>query len=177
VLVNGAAGAVGLTAAQLATTAGARVIATVRRESDADLVRTYCAAEVLSLSGTTADEIRSLVPDGVDHIVEVAFDANVALDAAVVRQGATIAAYASVVAEPKLPFWTLLFANVTLRLVGSDDLTAEARRRAAETLTAAVAAGTLRFPVAATLPLAETATAHELVERPAGPGKVVVAVR
>jgi NADPH2:quinone reductase len=43
------------------------------------------------------------------------------LDAAVVRNGAVLAAYASPKDRPELPFWPLLFANVTIRLLGSDD--------------------------------------------------------
>ena len=33
-----------------------------------------------------------------------------------------IAAYATSDARTTLPFWTLLFKNVTIRLVGSDDV-------------------------------------------------------
>ena len=39
-----------------------------------------------------------------------------------------------------IPFWPLLFANVTLRLLGSDDFPAEAKQRAARDLTTAAAA-------------------------------------
>ena len=56
-------------------------------------------------------------------MVEVAFGRNLALDAEVIALGGTKAAYASdAEPEPRLPFWPLLFKNVTIRLVGSDDL-------------------------------------------------------
>ena len=51
------------------------------------------------------------------------------------RNGAVIAAYATRRDRPEIPFWPLLFDNVTLRLLGSDDFPAEAKRQAARDLT------------------------------------------
>ncbi|RPE38679.1 hypothetical protein EDD90_1599 [Streptomyces sp. Ag109_O5-1] len=48
---------------------------------------------------------------------------------------------------------TLLFNNVTLRLLGSDDFPAEAKRQAARDLTAAAAVGALTVDVGARFPL------------------------
>jgi NADPH2:quinone reductase len=58
----------------------------------------------------------------VDRIVEVALSINVDLDAQLVRQGTVIAAYSSPDNRPQVPFWPLLFANVTLRLLDSGRL-------------------------------------------------------
>jgi NADPH:quinone reductase len=57
----------------------------------------------------------------VDRIVEVAFSENVDLDAAVARNGAVIAAFATRRDRPDFPFWPMLFDNITIRLLGSDD--------------------------------------------------------
>jgi NADPH2:quinone reductase len=100
----------------------------------------------------------------VDRIVEVAFDANVDLDAAVIRLGGVIAAYATRADRPGLPFWPLLFDNVTIRLLGSDDFPVEAKRQAAADLTAAAAAGALTVPVGPPVPLADIARAHDAVD-------------
>ena len=59
------------------------------------------------------------------------FSDNADLDAAVVANDAVIAAYASRADRPELPFWPLLFANVTLRLLGSDDFSQSPPRRCA----------------------------------------------
>ncbi len=71
-----------------------------------------------------AERIRELVPDGVDRVVEVSLSDNVDLDAAVLRVGGVIAAYGTRDERPSLPFWPMLFDNVTIRLLGSDDFPA-----------------------------------------------------
>src|SRR5271170_4738073 len=73
VLVQGGAGAVGACAVQLAHRAGARVIATCRAESDKEVVSRAGADEILLTGEKLAERIRALAPDGVHHIVEVAF--------------------------------------------------------------------------------------------------------
>ena len=105
----------------------------------------------------------------------MALGANVALDERVIANGGTIAAYASDAdPEPRLPFWPLPFKNVVLRLVGSDDLPAEAERAAAAGITACLGAGRLRPRIAARFPLERIAEAHELVERGDSAGHVLL---
>jgi hypothetical protein len=69
-----------------------------------------------------------------NRIIEVALSDNTDLDAGFVANDAVIAAYPSRADRPQLPFWSLLFANVTLRLLGSDDFPAQAKRQASPTL-------------------------------------------
>src|SRR6266545_4826501 len=172
VLVHGVLGAVGSLAAQLATWGGATVVGTVRR--GADLEQAPVPAVALDAPDAAA-RIRTLAPDGVERIVEVALSANADLDAEIAAQGAVVAAYASPDPRPALPFWPLLFANVTLRLLGSDDLPAEAKAQAARDLTEAAAAGALRVPVAAVYPLEDIAAAHEAVEAGSPTGRILLA--
>jgi NADPH2:quinone reductase len=96
VLVHGALGAVGTIAAQLAHRAGARVIVTVRRSADLTELSGPATARAVALDeADPAKAIRVHAPEGVDRIVEVAFSDNVDLDAAVARNNAVIAAYAT----------------------------------------------------------------------------------
>jgi hypothetical protein len=53
------------------------VIATCRSESDKEIAARAGTDEVLLTGGNLAERIRALAPDGVDHIVEVAFGANI----------------------------------------------------------------------------------------------------
>jgi NADPH:quinone reductase len=175
VLVHGVRGSVSSLAAQLARWAGANVIGTVRTDAEAGQVDTATADHVVSLQSDPLTKIRRLAPHGVDRIVEVALSANADLDAAVVGNGAVLAAYASPKDRPELPFWPMLFANVTIRLLGSDDFAPEAKNAAARDLTAAAAQSALAVTVAETFPLERIAAAHELIESGKAPGRVLVA--
>jgi NADPH2:quinone reductase len=129
---------------------------------------------VLVSGEALAEQIQALVPAGVDHVVEVVFAANVSTATEVLTPGGSIATYATDDAEPVLPFGPLVFANVTIHFLGSDDFPAEAKAYAADALNAALEDGWQGFAVAARLGLDEIAEAHEWVERSRSPGKVVV---
>src|SRR5919199_1001223 len=80
VLVQGGAGAVGICAVQLAQRAGASVIATVRSAVDEATARRAGAAVVLGPGVDLLEQVHRHAPNGVDHIVDVAFGANIATD-------------------------------------------------------------------------------------------------
>jgi NADPH:quinone reductase len=105
VLVHGALGAVSSLAAQLAHWAGATVLVTVRRADDLNQLSGVAMTRAVALDQPDpAETIRSHAPDGVDRIVEVAFSENVDLDAAVARNNAVVAAYATRHDRPDFPF-------------------------------------------------------------------------
>ena len=95
---------------------------------------------------------------------------------AVLAQGGSLAAYATARPSPTVPFWELVFKNIRVFFLGSDDFPAEAKAAAAEGLNAALAAGWPGFEIGEQIPLAEIARAHELVEHPVRGGRVVVRV-
>jgi NADPH2:quinone reductase len=162
-LVHGIHGGVGALAAQLAQWGGARVVGTVRR---ADQLSKHAAVfPVVALDqGNPAEHIRAYAPGGIDRIVEVSFSDNIDLDAAVARVGTVVAAYATGSDRPDFPFWPMLFNNITIRLLGSDDFPAAAKRHAATDLTTAAAAGALSIAIGTPIPLQHTAQAHERVD-------------
>ncbi len=165
VLVQGVLGGVGALAAQLARWGGATVIGTVRRRSDLEQATAPVVAHVAALDEPDpAGAIRAHAPGGVDRIIEVAFSDNVDLDAAVAKNQTIIAAYASRQDRPGFPFWPMLFDNMLIRLLGSDDFPAEAKQQAAADLTAAARDGALAIPVDAPLPLEQAAQAHDRVD-------------
>src|SRR5918992_6064792 len=167
VLVAGGAGTVGGFAVSFAKWGGAEVIATVGSEEQAEAALEAGADHALNYR---TDDVATRVGEitgglGVDHIVEVAFGRNLALDAEAIALHGTIAAYSSdAEAEPRLPFWALLFKNVTIRLVGSDDLPEEAERRAVKDISTCLGAGLLHPSIGMRFPLERIAEAHEAVE-------------
>jgi NADPH2:quinone reductase len=165
VLVQGVLGAVSALAAQLAHWGGATVIGTVRSSGDLARGRIPGVSHAVALdTPDPAAAIRAYAPTGVDRIVEVAFSDNIDLDAAVARNNTVIAAYATRQDRPDLPFWPLLFDNVTIRLLGSDDFPSSAKQQAAADLTSAARDGALSIPVGAPLPLEKAAEAHDRVD-------------
>jgi NADPH2:quinone reductase len=176
VLVQGGAGAVGACAVQLAHQARARVIATCRTEGDKQIASRAGADEVLLTGEKLAERIRTLAPNGVDHIVEVAFGANIKTDTEVLAQGGSIATYATNTPMPETPVWQLVFVNARLFFVGSDDVPAEAKIEATRDINKALEAGWQGLDIAEIVPLDQIARAHELVEHPVKPGRVIVAV-
>src|SRR4051794_21320350 len=164
VLVHGVLGAVGSMAAQLAAWRGATVIASVRRSTDVADIDEAVAHRVALDESDPGAEIRRAAPEGVDRIVEVSFSDNADLDAAVAGAEAIIAAYATRDPRPSFDFWPMLFANLTIRLLGSDDFPPAAKQQAAADLTRAAADGALHIPIGDPLPLERIAEAHDLVD-------------
>jgi NADPH2:quinone reductase len=176
VLVQGAAGAVGLCAVELTRRAGARVIGTVRAAADEATVRKAGAHEVILNDKDQVARMKAVAPNGIDHIVEVAFGANIEADVELLNSDGSVATYATNEATPKIPVWLMVFKNIRLFFLGSDDFPREAKIAATRDLNAALEAGWPGFEIGERIPLAEIARAHELVDHPARPGRVVVIV-
>lgn len=174
VLVQGAAGAVGSCAVQFGRRAGARVIATCRTEAQREIALAAGADEVV-LDGTgLAKQVRALAPDGVDHIVEVAFGTNVWRDIEMLAVGGSISVYATNEPTPAVPVWELVFVNARVFFLGSDDFPLEAKLEATRALNEALGSGWPGFPISARFELDEIDLAHEFVEDPTGPGRAIV---
>jgi len=176
VLVQGATGAVGLAAAQLAQRGGARVLVTAGSADKLRLLAERGFDEgVVYGDHDVAAWARELTGGrGVDRIVDPELGVNLARDTGAVRAGGTICAFGSALApQPTLPVYDLLGRGVTLRFVLVYLLTPEQRAAAIAEVTAALEDGSLEPMVGATFPLERIVDAHEAVE--AGSlGQVVV---
>ncbi|MEZ5426263.1 MAG: NADPH:quinone reductase [Pyrinomonadaceae bacterium] len=176
VLVQGGAGAVGACAVQLAHRAGARVLATCRSENDFDKAFRAGADKVLLTGNDLAENIKIMAPEGIDHIVEVAFAANIKTNVEVLNQGGSLAAYATNSPEPQIPFWEMVFKNINVFFVGSDDIPADMKVEATEDINQALKKGWKGLEVSEIIPLEKIAEAHELVETPKKSGRVIVKI-
>jgi len=182
VLVTGGAGAVGHAAIQLAAWAGATVVTTVSSDEKAALAKAAGAHHVVNYrTGDPAAEIKQVVPDGVDIVVEVALIQNVDLVARVLKPRGTVAAYANTGGtEVTLPFRSFMGLNARIQFVLLYTVGDRAARAAIEDVSAAVAEGVLDVGEEHGLPLLrfpleETAAAHDAVENGAV-GKVLIDV-
>ncbi|RAO04774.1 NADPH:quinone reductase [Micromonospora noduli] len=176
VLVTGALGAVGRAALAVARRGDAIVMATVRSPEQVEHALAAGAHHALDTAGgDMATRILDYTGgEPIDRVAELAFDANMATNLEVLRNGGVIATYATGAAEPTVPYWPLGFKNITVRFLSNDDFPEAANEAAAGELTSALVAGDLRYPIAARLPLAEIAQAHELAEHSSASGRIVL---
>ena len=175
VLVTGGAGGVGSYAVQFARHGGARVIATVSTEQQAEVARD--AGAELAIARRQPDLAAAIhaAGGGVDRIVDVAFGANLATSVAVLNPEGVIATYSSdAEPEPVLPFWPLVALDATVRFVSVYGMTRRAHEEAADAIGRALTEGWLKHHIGRRLPLDRIVKGHELVEAGGGSGKVVL---
>lgn len=180
VLVAGGAGAVGALAIRMAKLGGARkVIATVSgpekgavaEAAGADAVVNYRSEDVVAaVRAATGGR-------GVDRISEVEFGGNLAASAELIEPAGWIVTYASMAAPtPQLPFYQLMFKNVTVKFLVVYRLEAALRRAAEADLHRWLSSGALTADIDARFDLADAAAAHDYVERGGRRGPVIVDV-
>ena len=182
VLVTGGAGAVGHAAIQLAAWAGATVVTTISSDEKAALAAAAGAHHVVNYrSDDAAAQIKSLAPDGIDLVVDVAIIQNAGLVAEVLKPRGAIAAYANTGGtEVTLTVREFMRLNARLQFVLLYTMGDAAAHAGIEDVTAAVADGALEVGEEHGLPmlrypLEETAAAHDAVENGAV-GKVLIDV-
>jgi NADPH2:quinone reductase len=177
VLVAGGAGAVGQAAIQLAKWGGARVVATVSRAEQEQVARGAGADLVVNRkAGDPAGAIKAFARAGVDRVVEVAFEANLDLNRAVLKPNGVISTYSSGPPDsaPRIPFTAVMRQGITVHFILVYVMSREAHLQAARDLNAALEAGRYRPHVARVFGLDATAAAHEAQESGATVGKLLV---
>jgi len=179
VLVTGGAGAVGHYAVQLAKWAGATVIATVSSADKAASATTAGADHAVNYKmGDAATEILQLTGGaGIDRIVDVDFGGNLSVSARVIKTNGVIASYASMGdPEPKLPFYSLMAKNATMRPVLIYTMPDRAKDEAARDVCHLAETGRLVHAIGARFPLDRIVQAHETQESGKVTGNIVVDV-
>lgn len=161
-LVNGAAGAVGISTVQLARERGAKVIGTAR-EVNHDYLRSHGAIPTTYGEGLV-ERVRELSPDGVDRAIDDA--GGGALPALVELAGSpqrvvTIADYEGA-------------QKTGVVMTGGPD--SKRAWYALDEIGALIDAGRFSIPIAQTFPLEEIAEAHRLSETQHVRGKLVLLV-
>lgn len=178
-LVTGGAGRVGYYAIQWAVGAGAKVIATASNPEDEALCLALGASAVVNHREAGWGEQVVVCNGGnkIDRVVEVEFGANLPEVLNCIRVGGTIATYSSAqVAEPSLPFRDMMFMDLTLRMVIVYAMPEDAKEAAVADTCAALANDQLQHRIAHSLPFAEMARSHELIEQGGFGGCVVVRI-
>ena len=177
ILVTGGAGRVGHYAIQWAKLGGATVIASASNPDDVRAcIDAGADAVVNHRDSDFADQlIVSCNGKKIDRVVDVEFGANLEAVLKVARTGATIATYSSMqVPQPTIPFYQMMFMDICVRFVIVYAMPEAAKENAISDINNALQAGKLIHRVAHTVPLADCARAHEIVEEGKVRGCVVV---
>lgn len=179
VLLSGGAGTVGRLAVQFAKNAGAFVIASTRTANDAqDVLRAGADRCVSYQSPTFVDDVLQATGGRrIDHAIEVEFGKNIANISELLADRATIVAFGSQrTPEPTLPFYRLLFAGVRVEFLLVYLLSNPERHAAAAEVNTLLARGRLDVRIDRNFPLADCASAHELVETGSRRGSVILQI-
>lgn len=179
ILITGGAGRVGHYAVQWARKAGATVIATASNDTDNTCCEEAGAHHVVNhRSDDFAGAIMAATAGApVDRVVDVEFGANLAVSVEVLRVGGTIATYSSTqISEPKLPFFQMMYKDLTVRMVIVYAMPEAAKQHAIADIDKALSANVLQHRIAHTMPLSDIARANETVEQGGARGAVILTI-
>jgi NADPH2:quinone reductase len=179
VLVMGGAGRVGYYAVQWARRAGATVIATASNPDDAATCSAAGADHVVDHRG---DDFAAAVLEAaggpqVDRVVDLEFGTNLPVSLEVLKVGGTIAAYGSAKQpEPVLPFYRMMYKDLTLRTIIVYAMPDGAKDHAIADINSALSHDWLQHRIAHSMPLEEIAAGNEIVESGQARGAVILNV-
>ena len=179
ILVMGGAGRVGYYAIQWAHRAGATVIASASNDADtaacleagADHIINHRARDV---AGQVLEASKGAL---MDRVVDLEFGTNLPVSIEVLKVGGTIAAYGSAQKpEPVLPFYRMMYKDLTLRTIIVYAMPDSAKDHAVADISSALSGGWLKHRIAHTLPLEDIAAGNEVVEAGDARGAVILVI-
>ena len=179
VLVTGGAGRVGHYAIQWAAQAGAIVVATASNDADRE---TCIAAGAKRVVDHRADDVIGQIMDAtdgqpVDRVVDVEFGANLPITVEVLGVGGVIATYSSTqISEPKLPFFQMMYKDLTIRTIIVYAMPESAKQLAISDIGKALSNDSLQHRIAESLPLDKIAAANQAVEKGSIRGAVILTI-
>jgi len=178
-LVMGGAGRVGHYAIQWAHQAGATVVSTASNPDDKEACLSAGADHVVD---HRADDFARQVLGAngnkpIDRVIDLEFGTNLPVSIAVLKTGGTIAAYGSARnPEPVLPFYKMMYKDLTLHTIIVYAMPDSAKDHAVADINSALSHGSLQHRVAHSMPLADIAAGNEIVEAGEARGAVILTI-
>jgi NADPH:quinone reductase len=182
VLIRGATSALGQAAVNIAAGAGARVIATTRKEERAPLLRKIGAHEVLIESPQLSNRVRASHPEGVDAVLDILGNTTALDSLAALRRGGTVCEVGflggggPLTVEPvlQIPSGRHLTAFASALVTGSTEFPLS--EIPLQTIVDRVAAGEYKAQPARVFRFDQIQEAHRVMEAGTATGKLVVTV-
>ena len=178
-LIMGGAGRVGHYAIQWAHHGGATVIATGSNPEDREVCLGAGADHVVD---HRADDFAARVLEAnggalIDRVIDLEFGTNLPVSLEVLRVSGTIAAYGSAkMPEPVLPFYRMMYKDLTLRTIIVYSMPDGAKDHAVADINSALSHGSLQHRIARSMPLEDIATGNEIVESGKARGAVILEI-
>lgn len=171
ILVTGAAGGVGSAAVVIAKAQGAAVTGVVSRTGQADYVRSLGADEILVSTSVAPLELEAESVDGIlDTVGAALFESAVKA----LRPGGVLSLVGAVGgSDVRLDLWELI-RPITLTGYSSETLDGATLRHAIAAIAGWVQDGSISAPRYTTLPMAEAARAHAMLESRGISGRVLL---
>jgi NADPH2:quinone reductase len=178
VLVPGGAGSVGHYAIQFAKLRGAEVITTVSSARKAEHAANAGADHVINYREDDVGECVQAITSGagVDVVLEVDLTNNAIAYPRILRPGARVVVYGTSVLEALLPSVALMQKSIGLQFFMIYNIPARDRQECLSELGRLLEQNRLRHTIALSLPLEQTAQAHDLLEQGEVIGNVVLAI-
>ncbi|MES2432892.1 MAG: NADP-dependent oxidoreductase [Pseudomonadota bacterium] len=171
ILVTGAAGGVGSAAVAIAKAQGAAVTGVVSRAGQADYVRSLGADEVVV---STSDAPLELEVSSFDGILDTVGAAVFASSLKALRAGGVLSLVGAVGgSDVRLDLWELI-RPITLTGYSSETLDGATLRHAIAAIAGWVQDGSISAPCYTTVPMAEAARAHAMLESRGISGRVLL---
>ena len=174
-LIRGGTSTVGLSAATIAKDLGATVLSTTRSPERAGELRAAGVDHPLVDSGTIADQVRELTPDGVDAVLELVGCSVLADTFRTVRRHGTVCFTGALAGQWTIPDFSPFMIPFGVRLTSYGGQAADLPADVFAHQLRAIAAGRLKVPVAKVYRgLEQIRDAQADVESGTTPGKHVV---
>jgi NADPH:quinone reductase-like Zn-dependent oxidoreductase len=173
-LVRGGTTSIGLAATAIAKQMGVHVMSTTRNSSREAMLRDYGADEVVVDSGSVAEEVKKIWPEGADKVLELIGVTTLDDSMKCVKQGGIVCMTGIVGAK-----WSYEEFNPMEHIPTGVCLTAysggpgDFMRTPLNELVKGIVEGNLKIPIGKVFKLEEAVEAHTLMEKNNAGGKVV----
>ena len=175
ILVRGGTSSVGMLAIQMAKQSGLRVLATTRSQEKAILLLEKGADQVLIDDGRLKPKLRSIYPDGVDHILELIGTATLKDSLRCVAPGGAVCMTGMLAEQWSVPdFAPMEFIPATVQLTIYDSGQIRIGLEHFRRFILDIESGVIIPGIGRTFALAEIADAHRLMEANSAGGKIVI---
>jgi NADPH:quinone reductase-like Zn-dependent oxidoreductase len=177
-LIRGGTSSVGLAAAVLAKQRGLTVLSTTRQADRAEKLKAFGIDHVVLDTGSVAEQVREIVPGGVDLALELVGAPTLRDTLASVRPQGVACSAGMLSNEWIIPdFYPIAFLPNGVRLSAYGGDASDLPQHVLQDFLDAVAAGSATVPIGAVYRLDEIADAHRAMESGSVVGKIVVSTR